>query len=370
MKIVHIIRGNFDTKALSGVYKIIDLLSSSLVSLGAEVVVCSVGKPTDTLFKPSTYRHVWIPESKIRLFITKQFQDFVKEQTTDTIFHFHSVFIPWYLDAMKYLRKHGYQRIVLTPHGQYMEQAMKISLKKQLSFLLFDSRIIKEASIIHLIGRTEFTLRLLPSVSLYEFIPNGCDTTLSVPNKKRGNLIFGYLGRLDIKQKGLDNLISSFLEYKKAGGTGKLQLAGDGPDKSKLIKRVRKSPYRESVYFMGVVYDERKWDFLNECAFFCHPSRWDVFPTSVLEAANCGVPLIVTEATNIDTLVKKYNAGVVLSDANVKSELKDAFFYSELLFQQKKAYEEMCNNSKQMIEIGLNWNRIVQKFTDQLYMRC
>ncbi len=51
-----------------------------------------------------------------------------------TIFHFHSVFIPWFLPAMRFLHKKGSHRIVFTPHGQYIDKAMLLSLKNEYFF--------------------------------------------------------------------------------------------------------------------------------------------------------------------------------------------------------------------------------------------
>ncbi len=368
MKIVHIVRGDFNPSALNGVYKVIDSLSSSLACHeGIDVVVCSVGELGVEIFKPKKYTHVRVAESKALFPITRSFKNFIKQYEPDTIFHFHSVFIPWFLQAVKYLHRNGYHRIVLTPHGQYTDVPMRQSFKKRTFFHFFDSKVIRLASAVHLIGHTEENRYILKNAKKYELIPNGCDHIGKTTEVMHRDLVFGYLGRLEIAQKGLDTLLHSFLKYKDAGGKGQLRLAGGGADEEKLKAISAASAHRNSIVFQGVVSGKMKWQFLSECAFFCHPSRWDVYPTAALEAASCGVPLIVTSATNMDATVGKYNAGAVLKDKEVEDDLADVFFQMESLFYRKADYDAMSDNAVRMLQQELNWDIIASKVIEQLY---
>lgn len=368
MKIVHIVRGDFNPNALNGVYKVIDSLSNAMVcGEGVDVVVCSVGKLTPYIFNPESYDHVRVGESKFLFSITRSFKDFIKQQDLDTIFHFHSVFIPWFLRAVKYLHGNGFNRIVLTPHGQYTSIPMGRSLKKRTFFQLFDAKVIRLVSVVHLIGHAEENCYITQNAKKYELIPNGCDHIEEQGVVSGRKLIFGYLGRLDIEQKGLDTLIDSFIKYKDEGGKGELRIAGNGSDKPKLEALVNASVYRHSIFFDGVVFDDMKWAFLSRCAFFCHPSRWDGLPTSALEAAACSVPLIVTTDTNIGIYVRNYKAGMVLNDDDRDLSLKDAFKNMEALFEDKCKYEEMCTCSRKIIERELNWVVIARRVFNQLY---
>ena len=91
----------------------------------------------------------------MRFFLDKKFKAFLLSCPNDTVFHFHSVFIPWFLPAVRLLKKNGYKRVVLTPHGQYVDEAMNVSLKKRIFFRYFDRKVIKTVDAVQLIGATE-----------------------------------------------------------------------------------------------------------------------------------------------------------------------------------------------------------------------
>lgn len=357
MKVVHIVRGHFHPNSLDGVYKVVDSLSQAFASKGIDVTVCSVARHHGELFIPDFYRHIQVAESRIRFLLTRLFKAFLEEQPRDTVFHFHSVFIPWFLPAIKFLKHRGFHNIVLTPHGQYIDTAMQISLKKRVFFHLFDAKVIRLVSFVHLIGKSEMNSYVLKYAQRCVLIPNACYPKI-LPSVASRELVFGYMGRLEIEQKGVDMLVASFLAYKSRGGGGVLRIAGEGADKAHLVAMVRESTFPGSVSFVGVVYDEQKWAFLRSCAFFCHFSRWDVFPTSVLEAASVGIPLLLTNATNMELLVDKYGAGRVLDAATHR--FADAMFEMEAIFHDKDKYETMCTNANRMVREELNWDAIAE----------
>lgn len=363
MKIIHIVRGSFTPDSLNGVYKVIDSVSQELSKKGVSITVLSVSSKQEIQFTPSGYTHINVLESKSRFFITNEFKSFIDKQDKNTIYHFHSVFIPWFLPAMKYIKRHGCKRIILTPHGQYVNEAMQSSLKKKICFYFLDSNIIDFADRIHIIGNSECNEYIKKNNQNIALIPNGCQN--SVHKLVNRNLIFSYLGRLSIKQKGLDILLKAFASYKKQGGSGILRVAGNGPDCFLLKEMVQKEDIKDYVFFTGPVFNDNKWKFLEETAFFLHPSRWDGIPTSCMEAAICNIPLIITKETNLDYYVEKYKSGFIIkSDIN---DLINKLFLAESLFKDTVKYMEYCNNSSRMIANELNWHNISMRYITELY---
>lgn len=347
---------------MDGVYKVVDSLSCAFASKGFSVTVCSVAQHRGEIFKPGSYRHVQVPESRVRFRLARLFKAFLEEQPNDTIFHFHSVFIPWFLPAIKLLKQRGFYNIVLTPHGQYIDTAMQVSLKKRVFFHLFDAKVVRLVSLVHLIGKSEMNSYVLKYARRCVLIPNACYPKI-LPSVASRELVFGYMGRLEIEQKGVDMLVASFLAYKYRGGGGVLRIAGEGPDKARLIRMVRESAFADSVSFVGVVYDDKKWSFLRDCAFFCHFSRWDVFPTSVLEAASIGIPLLLTSATNMELQLEKYGAGKVLHATTYS--FADVMFEMEAIFYDKDKYVKMCTNASRMVSEELNWDAIAERMLSE-----
>lgn len=203
----------------------------------------------------------------------------------DTVFHFHSVFIPWFLPAVRLLKKNGHKRVVLTPHGHYVNEVMNTSLKKRIFFRFFDRKIINIVDAVQLIGATEHNHYITSNAKEFHFIPNGCKPQSAVEVKQTDCLIFGYMGRLNKGQKALDIMIKAFAFYRKQGGMAVLRIAGDGPDKASLEKMCEILGLGKSVCFVGKVIGDDRWNFLKTCNYFLHSSRWDVLPTGCLEAA-------------------------------------------------------------------------------------
>ena len=217
------------------------------------------------------------------------------------------------------------------------------------------------------IGKTEINSYIKRNTKKYIVIPNGCSSLLQNMDTSKRILIFGYMGRLQIDQKGLDTMIFAFYNYIKKGGKGILKIVGDGKDKKVIERLVSELGLVDRVFLEGVMYDNDKWTFLKNCAFFLHPSRWDVIPTASMEAATCFVPLIVTRATNLDTYVEHYNSGFVVEDYHSEDSLLDALFNAENLFFNKNEYTKTCQHSADMIVNELNWTSIANKNIKQLY---
>ena len=371
MNIVHIVRGNYTPLALNGVYMVIDNISIALSKqmVGGKVVVCSVNTHVENdIFQSAFYEHIQFKEHPLRFFLDKKFKAFLLSCPNDTVFHFHSVFIPWFLPAVRLLKKNGYKRVVLTPHGQYVDEAMNVSLKKRIFFRYFDRKVIKTVDAVQLIGATEQNSYITSNAKEFHFIPNGCKSQPAVEVKQTPCLTFGYMGRLDTEQKGLDILIQAFAFYRKQGGKAALRIAGDGPDKASLERMCEILELGKSVCFVGKVIGDEKWNFFKTCNFFLHSSRWDGLPTGCLEAAASGTALIVSVETNLGTYLNKFKSGFVyLSDGRPVQALADRMFEAERLFGQKDDYQEMCNNANRMICEELNWDNIADMDMKKLY---
>ena len=371
VKIIHIVRGNFSPYSLNGVYKVVDSISCELGNMmGVEnVCVCSVSpKHSEDIYVPEKYQHVQFREHPLKFFLCKDFRHFLLSQPKDTIFHFHSVFIPWFFPAVRLLKKIGYQRVVLTPHGQYVDEAMRRSLKKRIFFHFFDRQVIKLVDAVQVIGHTEINHYITSNAREYHLIPNGGPSCHTITSLLERPLVFGYLGRMEIAQKGLDVLLRAFAFYLKQGGKGILQIGGAGIGKENLMRLCQEMEISSSVCFRDKVFGEDKQRFLQECAWFVHPSRWDVLPTACLEAASCGVPLIVSRETNLDMYLKKYDAGIVMaSDDRPIQALATCFFATEKIFENPPRYAEYCGQTQKMLQEELNWQHIASMDVKWLY---
>ena len=218
---------------------------------------------------------------------------------------------------------------------------MNISLKKRVFFYFFDRKVIQTVDAVQLIGNTEKNRYITSNAKEFHLIPNGC-----VPSKAivpvKNKLYFGYMGRLDMNQKGLDILCQAFGFYKKQGGNGQLLIAGDGQDKNNLEELCKSIGVADCVCFIGKVFGKEK-------------------------AAN-GLPLVVSQETNLGMYIEKFNAGFAyVSDGRPVQALTGTLFKAEALFRVTESYRECCESSMAMIAEELNWDCIAKSDMELLY---
>lgn len=100
----------------------------------------------------------------------------------------------------------------------------------------------------------------------------------------------GYLGRLERKQKNLDQLLDAFATL-ASGRTGvELHLHGHGPDQAALEQMVSQKKLQGRVFFHGP-YDHRRDlpDIMARCHFFVYPSLFEGGPCfTLLELMQAG----------------------------------------------------------------------------------
>lgn len=120
-----------------------------------------------------------------------------------------------------------------------------------------------------------------------------------------------FLSRL-IPRKGAELLIDAFA--KACTSTGRLVIAGPEDEKGYrafLEGRARKSAAAGRITFCGPLYDEEKKAALRDADLFVLPSRYENFANVAAEAIACGVPVIVSDACGISSLIEG-RAGLVI----------------------------------------------------------
>ena len=241
MKIFHILSGKANPNTLNGVNKVVDALSIQQKRIGYDVTVCGVANNTVKRHHPQYDLRLFVKSKNPFKYPSSLLPFLLDNSDEDSVFHLHSAFILWYWPLVKSLLKAGRTHIFLTPHGAYIPANM-ISLSKRIAFSFFDSKIIQNVEAIHIIGyHTENNYFVKSKAKRIVVIPNGCDCQFpNLEKNKNSQLVFGYMGRLAMKHKGLDTLIYAFADYKNKGGKGKLLLVGGGPDERKLKKIVDK----------------------------------------------------------------------------------------------------------------------------------
>jgi glycosyltransferase involved in cell wall biosynthesis len=160
-----------------------------------------------------------------------------------------------------------------------------------------------------------------------------------------------FLSRL-IPRKGADILIEAFAQV--CPESGRLVIAGPEGEpgyRVRLEKCAKESGVAERVVFTGPVYDDEKKALLADADLFVLPSRYENFANAPAEAMACGVPVIITKACGIRSLVEGH-AGLVI--APEKEALTGAL---RSLLQDKALYARFKQGCRRVAD-QLDWNRL------------
>jgi len=142
-------------------------------------------------------------------------------------------------------------------------------------------------------------------------IPGGVDLSFLKPlNKEKckealelnGKVIL-FVGRL-IPTKNLFNLLHAFKKVQSMIADTKLLIVGDGALKGDLIRATQRLRLNENVIFTGLISFEKLLVYYNAANVFVLPSIFESFSLVSLEAAACGVPIVIS--TGADAFITDF----------------------------------------------------------------
>jgi glycosyltransferase involved in cell wall biosynthesis len=99
-----------------------------------------------------------------------------------------------------------------------------------------------------------------------------------------------------IRLKAVDVLLDAFAKIRKAGSRVRLLIAGQGPEQSNMIQRARDLGIEESVSFLGKQSPKELVRYYKAADIFVLPTRKDMWPKVLAEAALASLPLVCTDA--------------------------------------------------------------------------
>ena len=149
-----------------------------------------------------------------------------------------------------------------------------------------------------------------------------------------------YFGRLS-KEKGINNLIEAFKKCK----TGKLYIAGDGPEKENIEKFIKDNNLSKKVKLLGFLNKEQVTEYVRKARFIVVPSIWyENCPYSVMETLAIGKPVIGADIAGIPELVINNENGFVYKYDDIY-ELSEKM---DNLFKNDKLVNKFSKNAKEL----------------------
>ena len=351
-------------EAANGVYKTVAGLVKWLPSVGVEGEAWNLTPDVSTV----TFRQVAgvtvvdLPAHRrgkaMVLRLPAVTREFIEERQNEVdLINFHSVFIPSNAWLAKVLRK----PYVITPNGGYSSVGLAGTNRHFKRFWLAwqEMDYLRRAAAVLAVSRAEQRelsarwpeLKLRYTANAIE-LP---DESIIPPTRTND---FVFVGRLAIDHKGLDRMVRGFAKFANSpvGKTTSSRLVLAGPDwrgcRAILEKQAGDLGVKERVVFTGSIFGAEKDKLMAGARAFVHTSRWEGLPFSILESLSFGTPVLITPETNMDEVVRQYQAGVVVDGENDQS-IADGF--AKLAGASESEFGELSMAAKRMVTENFIW---------------
>lgn len=156
-----------------------------------------------------------------------------------------------------------------------------------------------------------------------------------------------YVGRL-AGVKHVETLIKSIYLIKENLPKIKVLIVGDGESKAELENLSKKCSLSYNIHFVG--YQSDVWNWYNKGKISILTSEREGFPYSVVEALQCGLPVISSNCGDVSDLIEnEYNGFIV-------SECQDYCAFAEVILKILSKPEKILDYSKNALESVENRN--------------
>ena len=139
-------------------------------------------------------------------------------------------------------------------------------------------------------------------------------------DKSKVNIV--YWGRLDYEMKGLDRLIEFAKKIFKEKNYNNIKIHLMGPNYNFGLERIEMEIKKNNLSDIIEIHPKEIWSKSNQplkkADYSILLGKWDGSPRSLRESINYTVPIIISEETNFEDLVKSTNCGIVLKQNNTE----------------------------------------------------
>ncbi len=205
-------------------------------------------------------------------------------------------------------------------------------------------------------------------------IPPGLHDSIYDPTKTRNDLgkllyrnvahrqVFLTTGRL-VHRKGHAWFIEHVLP--KLPRTVLYVIAGDGPERERLVRLIASRKLEERVLLLGRVSEHAKKILLNTCDAFIQPNipvKHDAegFGIAPVEAALCGRPVFASNIDGIPSAIHQRKNGILLPPKETTAWVEAL----TLLIHNPKSFEPSGHDARAYTKAVFDWKSIARRYND------
>lgn len=171
---------------------------------------------------------------------------------------------------------------------------------------------------------------------------------------KEDSFLVSFIGRL-IPEKGVLSVIEAAEQLSTLNKNVVFLIAGAG-SLSKTIKQRSLN----NLFFLGKLSQQDIASLLKTSDLFCLPSRSEGFSTSLLEAAACYTPSVITNVGGVAELIPNSQYGIVLENGTA-AEIVEKILYLE---KNRNLTQIIGRNSGKRVRLFFSWKKSALKAID------
>jgi glycosyltransferase involved in cell wall biosynthesis len=191
---------------------------------------------------------------------------------------------------------------------------------------------------------------------MIKVIPNGVNTLQFKPlPKKSSKTTLIYVGRL-VKTKGVHILLEAFHQVLENGISADLIIAGDGPEREKLVSLTHKLGISNNTFFHGSV--KNVAPLLQKSDIFVLPSSVEGLPNALLEAMSCGLAVITTRVGGNTEIIENGINGLLI-DPDDSQQLSITLIK---IMKERETIEKLGRNARKTIETKFSIDNITTEY--------
>lgn len=196
------------------------------------------------------------------------------------------------------------------------------------------------------------SLKLNPK-ALIHTIPSGVPIPLKKAEQKNTKTLnIVYAGRLEDKQKKINETINAFIFLAKKHKNIKFTILGEGSKKKELLNKVQNHKVADRIVFKAKLTGDAYHAELIKNDIICLLSDYEGMPGSIMDGMACGLVPVCTKFNGIDELILHKKNGILVND-------RQESFFNTIIY--------LLNNPEKRKEYSTNArNHIINNYSLQV----
>lgn len=255
-------------------------------------------------------------------------------------------------------------RLVGTQHGmpEYFggNQKIKYTILHKANIYLLSKSFIK-VIVVSKDMQDNFVSKFGFSGDKIAVIRNGTEINKEILLKRDEDIfIIGSMGRM-FPVKDYSLMVEIAREVKKETDRIHFELAGDGPDRERILNLIERYQLGHTFILKGFV--ENIFEYFQGIDVYMNTSMHEGIPMSVLEAMSYGIPIIAPDTGGIKEIIRDGVEGYLVEGRDPKNFAKKCLH----LFKDRSLRRSIGNNARTKVEKEFSNDRMAREYY-QMYV--